>query len=316
MLPDERHHWLTTVRRSFGEGVTGRARRLATGYLPPHLLERALKVRRRLTGRPEPRMPWEFRPAPAVESTRSVDEIVAQRGNLDWQPPLWYRSYWPQMRWFVLPTFSDAHVRINLRGRERDGIVAPEDYDAACDELEALLRDCRNPRTGNPVVQQVIRVRAEDPYGIDGPDGDLVVLWSEPLEALEHPRAGVVGPVAFDRTGEHSSKASPCSPGRASTVPTSGPVARTTSRRRVLTMLGVEPPEILQAPRCSARPPTAHDEHRRLRAHAPAAPGLDALLESLAALRNPGDEHRVKVVDRRQRPGRIGPRRSSTIGGP
>lgn len=203
--PSQRYTWDTTIRRSFGEGITGRARRLASGLVPEEALERVLKVRRRLLGHAEPRPPWEFRGAPAPESTLTLDEILAQRGKLEWQTPMWYRSYWPKMKWFTLPTFSDAHVRINLQGRERDGIVALADYEKACDEFEALLRRCRNPRTGRPIVDQVIRVRADDPMAPDGPDGDLVVLWSEPIDALEHPEAGIIGPVAYNRTGEHSS---------------------------------------------------------------------------------------------------------------
>jgi predicted AlkP superfamily phosphohydrolase/phosphomutase len=205
IVPSERQHWLTTVRRAFGGGVTGRARRLATAVVPEAMLERVLKVRRRLLGLGEPRMPWEFRDPPAGETSLTVEEVIAQRGTLEWQPPMWYQKYWPRMRWFTMPTFSDAHVRINLQGRERDGIVPLADYDKACDEFEALVRECRDPRTGRPIVDQVLRVRADDPLAPDGPDGDLVVLWNEPIETLEHPRAGIIGPVAFNRTGEHSS---------------------------------------------------------------------------------------------------------------
>jgi predicted AlkP superfamily phosphohydrolase/phosphomutase len=203
--PSERYKWEVIVRRSFGEGVVGRTRRFAQAFVPEELLERALRVRRRLTGRPEPRPPWEFRGAPAEETSLTLDEVVAQRGTLQWQAPSWYRAYWPRMKWFTLPTFSDAHVRINLKGRERDGVVELADYDEACDEFEALLRACRDPRTGGPIVDQVIRVRADDPMAPDGPDGDLVVLWAEPLDAIEHPDAGIIGPVPFNRTGEHSS---------------------------------------------------------------------------------------------------------------
>ncbi|WP_116999665.1 alkaline phosphatase family protein [Desertimonas flava] len=205
VVPSERQHWLTTVRRRFGEGLTGRTRRLATAVAPDDALERVLKLRRRLKGLPEPRMPWELRDPPEPETSFTVEEVIAQRGDVTWQPPMWYRAYWPRMRWFTLPTFSDAHVRINLQGRERDGIVAPGDYHRACDEFEEIIRQSRNPRTGREVVDEVIRVRADDPLAPGGADGDLVVLWKEPFDALEHPQAGVIGPVAFNRTGEHSS---------------------------------------------------------------------------------------------------------------
>ena len=205
LVPSDRYTWETTIRRGFGKGVFGRTRRYATGFVPEELLEKALRLRRKLTGRKEPRPPWEFRGPVKPETELSVEEVVAMRGTLQWQPPSWYKEFWPQMKWFVLPTFSDAHVRINLKGRERDGIVEPADYDKTCDEFETMLRRCVDPRTGRPIVDQVIRVRADDPMRKDGADADLVVLWNEPIDALEHPDAGLIGPVAFNRTGEHSS---------------------------------------------------------------------------------------------------------------
>ena len=108
-----------------------------------------------------------------------------------------YREWWPEMPWFALPSFSDGHIRVNVRGRERDGIVALEDYTACCDELEAMLRECRDPRTGGPAVDKVLRLRADDPLDPRGPGADLVVTWHGPLDALVHPDTGVIGPFAF-----------------------------------------------------------------------------------------------------------------------
>jgi hypothetical protein len=240
--PSERYKWETTIRRYFGEGFTGRARRLASGLVPESVLEGALKVRRRLTGRAEPRPPWEFRGAPATETTLTLDEVLAQRGSLDWQTPSWYKAYWPKMKWFTLPTFSDAHVRINLKGRERDGIVELEDYEKVCDELEAILRACRNPRNGRPIVDKVIRMRSDDPMALDGPDGDLVVLWTEPLDALEHPEAGIIGPVAFNRTGEHSSNGFAIFAGPDVEPGDRGVHKAYDMTPSILSLLGVEPP--------------------------------------------------------------------------
>ena len=41
-----------------------------------------------------------------------------------------------------LPSFYDGRIRVNLRGREAEGIVDLADYDRVCDEVEALLREC------------------------------------------------------------------------------------------------------------------------------------------------------------------------------
>ena len=107
------------------------------------------------------------------------------------------------MQAFALPTYSLGRVRINLRGRERDGVVLPDRYGAACDEVEAILRACRNPRTRRPIVVDVARVRGSDPMDPGGPSADLVVTWTDCPDALEHPNAGVVGPLPYGRTGAH-----------------------------------------------------------------------------------------------------------------
>jgi predicted AlkP superfamily phosphohydrolase/phosphomutase len=119
-------------------------------------------------------------------------------------PPSRYRPFWPCMEAFALPTYSLGRVRINLRGRERNGVVSPQRYTATCDEIETTLRACRNPRTGQPIVLDVARVRAPAPLDPDGPSADLVVTWTDCADALEHPVAGVVGPFPYGRTGAHA----------------------------------------------------------------------------------------------------------------
>jgi predicted AlkP superfamily phosphohydrolase/phosphomutase len=119
-------------------------------------------------------------------------------------PATWHRKHWSAMPWFALPSFSDGHVRLNLRGRERDGVIPLDAYERTCDELEAALRLARDARSGEPVVDQVLRMRAGDPLAPDGPGADLVVTWKLTSDAFEHPAAGVVGPFALPRSGSHT----------------------------------------------------------------------------------------------------------------
>jgi predicted AlkP superfamily phosphohydrolase/phosphomutase len=124
--------------------------------------------------------------------------------RLGHEPPMWYHPAWPRMKAFALPSFSEGYIRLNVRGRERDGIVEPSDYDRVCDEIEALLRATRNARTGAPMVRQVMRGRTtaadRDPKL---PDADLLVLWTaEPADVVDTP-LGRIGPVPFQRTGSH-----------------------------------------------------------------------------------------------------------------
>ena len=138
------------------------------------------------------------------ESDRSANDIGEPRQPLDWQIPCWYRSYWPRMRAFALPVFYDARVRINLRGREREGRVERDQYEATCVWVEELLRACRDPRTGRSVVVDVERMREADPMDPDGPDADLLIKWAPAVDAFEHPELGVIGPVPHRRTGGHT----------------------------------------------------------------------------------------------------------------
>ncbi len=121
-----------------------------------------------------------------------------------WHVTTWYRARWPQMRAFVVPSFADAHVRVNLAGRERDGVVDLDDYERVCDDVERELTNCRDVRTGRPIVADIARVRRDDPCAIDGPTVDLVVRVVDGVDAIEHPDAGVIGPFPPARTGAHT----------------------------------------------------------------------------------------------------------------
>jgi len=143
------------------------------------------------------------RPIPP-ETDLPPDQIGVPKMALDYQPATWYREHWPRMRAFALPVFYDGRVRINLRGREAQGTVAPEDYEATCAWVEELLGACRNPRNGEPAVEKIERLRADDPLDPDGPDGDLIVTWRPNIDALQHPDLGIIGPVPYRRTGGHT----------------------------------------------------------------------------------------------------------------
>jgi hypothetical protein len=123
---------------------------------------------------------------------------------VDGSVPSWYRQAWPKLRAFLLPTFADAQVRINLHGRERHGVVSLEDYRRACSEVMDLLRSCRDARTGRPAVLDVTLTRAGDPRDPAAPEADLLVRCLPGVDAIVHPDLGTIGPFPFRRTGGHS----------------------------------------------------------------------------------------------------------------
>jgi predicted AlkP superfamily phosphohydrolase/phosphomutase len=126
------------------------------------------------------------------------------RLSLDWQPARRYADEWPRMPAFALPSFYDGRIRVNLRGRERHGIVDPAQYEETCQTLDVLLRECRNPLTGEPAVESIERASTRDPRALGTSESDLLVVWRGVATALEHPRLGLVGPVALRRTGGHT----------------------------------------------------------------------------------------------------------------
>jgi predicted AlkP superfamily phosphohydrolase/phosphomutase len=96
------------------------------------------------------------------------------------------RGNWPRTRAISLAADLHGFIRINLAGREAQGIVRQQEYDALCDTLSEGLLGFRDADTGAPVVSRV--VRRTDLY----PEGsradllpDLVVVWSD-RPAAEH----------------------------------------------------------------------------------------------------------------------------------
>ncbi|MDQ3980843.1 MAG: alkaline phosphatase family protein, partial [Actinomycetota bacterium] len=203
VIPGRHQNWQGLMKDRFRDGRRDLLR---------HSLRRApapvYQLARRLAGRSQATTVgplWFSTPPEADISGISGPGTGPVRENLDFQVSSWYRRHWPEMPWFVVPTFADAHVRLNVRGREGRGIVEPADYRKVRDEVVATIRQCRDPRTERPAVADVLFPRDDDPLAPDGPDADLLIVWSEALDALEHPAVGIVGPYPHMRTGSHSS---------------------------------------------------------------------------------------------------------------
>ncbi|MEO2031397.1 MAG: alkaline phosphatase family protein [Planctomycetaceae bacterium] len=102
---------------------------------------------------------------------------------------------WSRTKIFALPTNYYAFLRVNLRGREPDGIVEPgREYEALLEQVEADLRALVDPVTNESAVDQVTRSRG---VLCDGPPDelpDLFVDWKPAVHerpALIHPRARI-----------------------------------------------------------------------------------------------------------------------------
>lgn len=129
--------------------------------------------------------------------------------EVPFQPASWFMPLWPQMKAFALPSFSEGYIRINVKGREPNGIVEPEDFGKTVDEIVAALGQLKDARTGVPMVRKIERMRT-DPLHADPtlPDADIVVGWQEEYatDTVESPLVGRIGPLPHFRAGSHRSQ--------------------------------------------------------------------------------------------------------------
>ena len=130
--------------------------------------------------------------------------LERRRTSLEWMPAARYQPLWAEMPAFALPSFHDGQIRINLQGRERKGMVPLERYEVCCEEIMRILRDCRDPFSGQHAVDDIQRPNHGDPLGLAASRADMYVTWKDNILCLEHSDLGRVGPVPFLRTGGHT----------------------------------------------------------------------------------------------------------------
>ena len=111
-------------------------------------------------------------------------------------------------RAFALPLNERAGaIRINLSGREPNGLVAPgAEYDAVCRDLSKTFESLVCVRTGAPLVRAVVKTRdvLKGPYLDRLPD--LMIEWNvdQPIFTATSPRTGEITRGFTDaRTGHH-----------------------------------------------------------------------------------------------------------------
>lgn len=142
----------------------------------------------------------------------SEDDLVSPFGMSElgeavgWNPAHWYHKLWPSMRAFAIPTFGEGFVRLNVKGRDPDGLLEPEDFEAECDRIEDMLMKITDADDGEKMVHRVVRTRAE-PFQKQerGHFADLIVLMKDkrPPSRVTHPELGTIGPLPRYRSGTH-----------------------------------------------------------------------------------------------------------------
>lgn len=157
---------------------------------------------------------WRLRAMVPVGLRAWVARVLPDRLTLELTARLEMRGVdWARTRAFMPPSSDCGYIRLNMKGRERDGIVDPRDADALLAEVARGLRTFCDP-DGRPAVESVERastILASDTPLPQFPD--LVVRWNPdvppPLSGVHSPRYGEVPPAGWGsgRTGEHTDEA-------------------------------------------------------------------------------------------------------------
>ena len=140
---------------------------------------------------------WRLRAAIPAPVRSAVAAALPDRLALELTARLELRGMdWATTRAFAHPADNQGYVRLNLSGRELQGIVDPAAAGALCEEIAAGLATFSDPE-GRPVVDDVIRVAELYPGERADRLPDLAVRWrkggaTSEVSRLSSPRYGEV----------------------------------------------------------------------------------------------------------------------------
>jgi len=165
---------------------------------------------------------------------------------------------WSRTRAFALPAAYTSFVRVNLRGREPQGIVEPgQAYDALLDEIEADLAALVDAADAKPAVVRCVRtVRAFScPPHRTLPD--LFVQWKRGsfMHRVDHPKCEIrQDPPDFFRRSDHSTEGwlAMAGPDIVAGGRVRDPIDVLSIAPTFLSLLGRSPPGRMKAPALSA----------------------------------------------------------------
>ena len=153
---------------------------------------------------------WKLRGAVSGRLRGAVAAAMPDRLALELTARMELRGVdWSKTRAFAHPADNQGYVRLNLKGRERDGIVEETAVDELIETIRDGLADFRDP-DGEPAVAAVDRVAERWRGSAADRLPDLVVRWrptsSVAIDALTSPRFGAVHRQGYGsgRTGNHT----------------------------------------------------------------------------------------------------------------
>jgi predicted AlkP superfamily phosphohydrolase/phosphomutase len=119
---------------------------------------------------------------------------------LKWASPTLLPQYdWTQTRAFPLVIEQHGSIRINLIGREAQGIVSVEEYAEACRQIGQWVSKLRTD-DGKPLAKRVIRTAENGAQALERRIPDLVIHWED--VAFRSPLRIKGSPIEFHRAGK------------------------------------------------------------------------------------------------------------------
>jgi predicted AlkP superfamily phosphohydrolase/phosphomutase len=91
-----------------------------------------------------------------------------------------------RMPYFEVPhNMNSAMIRINLKGRESQGIIEEQDYEEICQTLIQRLWSISDAETGECVVERIIELQKTYPGDRSENLPDICVEWKKPLNTTK-----------------------------------------------------------------------------------------------------------------------------------
>ena len=157
---------------------------------------------------------WQIRAAVPTSVRACIAQMMPDRLALELAARLELRGLrWDRTEAFMIPNDDAGYIRINLRGRERDGVVEPDEMEPLMEKVTNGLLTFRN-NDGSPAIRKIWRTSE---LGYTGPCHDqlpdLVVQWNErvvmPLMGVRSAQFGEVASSGWGtgRTGCHTGEA-------------------------------------------------------------------------------------------------------------
>ncbi|NET90832.1 MAG: hypothetical protein F6K45_22535 [Kamptonema sp. SIO1D9] len=145
---------------------------------------------------------------------QSWREAISQRLPLSVQERLINDNFanttdWGKTRAFAIPSLYTSFIRVNLAGREPQGIVQPgKDYNDLLTEIETNLQQLIDPVTNKPAIKQIVKTaqwfNSEPPEHLP----DIFVEWQPAqhfLASLIHPQTEITqAKSSYHRDSYHS----------------------------------------------------------------------------------------------------------------